>query len=92
MSDVAVTQPDRDAAAAIYSLLGFGPCQHIIDGVEDDLGVVQIVAAHRLAALEEAARVAEAHRAPDGVPQIDYDAACDDIAAALRQSKEQSDD
>jgi len=41
---VTVAQEDREAAAKIYELLGFGPCQHIIDGVEDDVGVVQIVA------------------------------------------------
>lgn len=34
--------------------------------------------------LEEAARVAEKHAAPDGVPRIDYDDACRDIAAAIR--------
>jgi hypothetical protein len=41
---VPVAGEDRIAAAKIYDLLGFGPCQHIIDGVEDDVGVVQIVA------------------------------------------------
>ena len=46
-----VIQADREAAAKIYDLLGFGPCQHILDGMEDDIGVVAIVAAHRRAAL-----------------------------------------
>ena len=46
-----VTQADREAAAKIYDLLGFGPCQHILDGMEDDIGVVAIVVAHRRAAL-----------------------------------------
>jgi len=37
----------------------------------------------RAEALEEAAGVAEAHAAPGGVPQIDYDRAVHDIAAAI---------
>lgn len=45
--DAVVEQCDREAAAEIYRLLGFGPCQHILDGVEDDIGVVQIVARNR---------------------------------------------
>lgn len=38
-------------------------------------------------ALEEAASAAEAFAAPKGVPQIDYDQACWDIAEAIRALK-----
>lgn len=41
---VPVEQRHRDAAAEVYNMLGFGPCQHIIDGIEDDIGVVQAFA------------------------------------------------
>lgn len=51
MTDTApVTQADRELGAAICELLGLGPCQHILDGLEDDVGVVPMVARHRLAA------------------------------------------
>lgn len=35
--------------------------------------------------VEGCARVAESHAAPAGVPQVDYDQACADIAAAIRK-------
>ena len=50
MASDGVVQADRDRAATIYRILGFGQVQHIIDGAEDDIGVVQEVGAHRRAA------------------------------------------
>src|SRR5690606_38520241 len=40
--------------------------------------------------LEAAAEVAEDHGAPAGVPRIDYDDACKDIAASIRNLAKQS--
>jgi hypothetical protein len=62
---VTAAQGDREAAAKIYELLGFGPCQHVIDGVEDDVGVVQIVA-QRSAEVLASVSSASAERRPDG--------------------------
>ena len=39
------------------------------------------------AGVEAAAKVAESHAAPKGVPQIDYDQACHDIATAIRTER-----
>ncbi len=54
-----VEQSHREAAARVYAMLGFGPCQHILDGMEDDIGVVQEFARQRIAERERCARLCE---------------------------------
>lgn len=54
--------------------------------------LTMLAAADALIAEREAcAKVASAHRAPKGVPQIDYDQACDDIEAGIRARSDRVD-
>lgn len=46
----------------------------------------------RIAERDACAKVASAHRAPKGVPQIDYDQACDDIEAGIRARSDRVDE
>lgn len=55
-----IVQADREVAAAIYEMLGFGSGQHIIDGFEDDLGVVSAIAQHRITSAAQMASLIEA--------------------------------
>lgn len=46
---------------------------------------IETLTAELAAEREACAKVAEEHRAPKGVPQIDYDDACTHIADAIRE-------
>src|SRR5690606_18467203 len=68
---VPATQADREAGAdAYYVICHVGQVQHIIDGMEDEIYLVQSFAKHRIAVLKEAARVAESYNCWDYVQGI----------------------
>lgn len=81
-----VTQGDREAAAAAVMAYrdqkNHNWQQRIRDGLCDDGVMVQAFAAHRIAALEEAAKVAEGHGYSQG-----YITFAGTIATAIRNLK-----
>lgn len=91
MTDIKITQADRDAAAEYTTADGrdvLGFCRAVTDGAEDSSNVVQAFAAHRQAAVDPMLAALEAvdvARHTDE-PQ-DWQRATDLTAAAIQQAK-----
>jgi len=83
MTDITITQADREAAARLVQAAPLVDNPDIIRlGGADDSGFVQAFAAHRLSAIEEAANVAEQQSEVNARARIDR--ADDELAFEFR--------